>query len=227
MSEYLQNLNNLKELLKNHAISSNRAHFKIGDLEITFDYDYEGIYEENAITVIDCFSKITLTFYCIDDSINGVYLMPFMKMNGCGSLVPDIIGRIDLLNTFEKVFTYINEHKNEIRLTYNKKNMTYVGYKYATSDISLDFDLFSKEDLSKLRQSNIDFKFVGEIFTKDENECHKFDIEDDIKLTDLNIKNIICCPELIIKFTTHDDIRSKINNFNQQKAQYNENNSTL
>ena len=234
MSEYLQKFNKLKELLKNHAISNSSESFKIYDLQFIFNRDEEGFYEENSITIVDYFSKRTLTLYCIDDSINGVYLMPFMEIGGCGALVPNIVGKIDLADTFKKLEEYINQRRNHITLFYDTVKKSYVGDSNDTKDIVLNFDVSNPEDLKQLQACPIKFEFNDNIFIEHNGNDYEFVVGDVINIPDFNLNedslsedDYISIPTILIEFTTHDDIRSKINEFNQQKAQRNENNSHI
>lgn len=218
---YLKYLNNLKDELINYKIGTDT--YSIGDLGFVFNRDNEGFYEENELTVYDYFSKRTITTYFINEQYCRVSISPFMKLAGCGSLVPDIIGEINLGNTFEKLLKYVRCNNKSINLYYSqsKKQAYYIGTTHATKDFKINgLDPTNHSHYKIIKDILGEQLECGEFVGWYNDKEYKFEFGTnpfkalDADKTLFNNKdndNTIFYPEINIKFTNYEDIKQKLN----------------
>lgn len=221
--EYLFQLSELKKLLSKRELK--QGYFAVGDIAVVFDRDSEGFYEENTITVSDFFSKIDIELNYHNRDWNGVSVTPFMQMNGCLSLVPHIIGKIDLSSTFNNLKSYIKSHLY-LCFTYNTKldkySDTIAGKNYYLNINPMNYK--SVEKLKTIAKNN-NFKF--EFYNNFEGFFNNNEINLELgtnvyeylgtskHIFDLNPDNHILYPELVIKYDDYkhlDDICALVNN---------------
>lgn len=164
---YLENITSLKNSLVNFKTDVNQ--YSIGDLTFVFERDDEGFFEENTLTVYDFFSKITIEIYFFSEQSCGCSISPFMKIAGCGSLIPNIIGEINLEQTLEKLLKYVQSNNQKINLNYfsfKQKQYYYSGTKYFTKQ-------FKIKKLDPTNQEH--YKLLKEVF-KDQIEFDEFNV---------------------------------------------------
>lgn len=222
LENYTNNINMLKSLLENHK--TEEGTYLIGELKLIFDYDDEGFYEKNSLSVYDYFSKRVLTYYYINREYNGVRLFPFMDMNGCNSLIPDIVGSIDMESSFDKLISYVKQNKNKIELYYNNLTQRYEGIEYSEKirDLFLTIDPMNFLSVAKVKSSNLHIEF-SDFNVEYKDEDYRFtigtNIYDYFKITkedfESNEFNELFYPNLRIRFTNWEQIKEefeKINN---------------
>lgn len=221
--KYMENYNSLIEQLKLYEIEKNSKTYAIGELKFVFDRDNEGFYEENSITVYDYFSKISITLYYYDANHSGVVLSPFMKINGCGSLIPDIIGKIDIENTFFKLNEYIKYNK-KIYFSYNEDKQEYIGLKKAVANYKISLDLFNLNKINRLKEilncefsGLIEAEYNGNSVSLDPgtNVFDYFSVSKEVFYK--NEENYIFYPTLIVQFEGYEVLKDKIKLINEIK----------
>lgn len=219
---YVKYYNQLKDSLSNHQTGENE--FAIANLTFIFDRDNEGFLEENTITVVDMLAKRTLNFYFLNENYCGVSLKPFLHMVGCEAMVPDIVGEINLEQTFEKTLKYVNEHKNGFYL-YFFENYSYMGVEQNTEQFLIEY--FNPTDI----------KYIDLLKTVFENQLEIDDFEllfnekeysfpagsNPFKALNItkkefhkNDNNQIFYPSIFIKFTNYNDMTNKFIKINQK-----------
>lgn len=206
--EYLLQLSELKKLLSKRELKT--GVFAVGDIAVVFDRDSEGFYEENTITVSDFFSKIEIELNYHNREWNGVSVTPFMNINGCQSLVPRILGKIDLYSTFNNLKSYIKSHFFLI-FSYNTKTEKYsatiAGKKYCLNVDPMNYKSVEKlKTIAKNNSFKIEFDNDFEGFFNDNEINLKLGtnvyeyLGTSKHIFDLNPENFILYPELVIKY---------------------------
>lgn len=229
---YLNYLENLKKELVNYKTGNDT--YSIGELDFLFNRDSEGFFEENELTVFDHFSKITISTYFFSEHHCGVSIAPFMKIAGCGSLIPNIIGKIDLENTFEKLLKYVTSNNKSITLYYSqdKKKSYFQGIKHSTKNFKIngldpkknshykllkdvfgeqlecgEFVIWYKDKEYRFEFGTNPFKALDadkNVFNKENKQIPEEDFYKDPSA------NTIFYPDINIKFINYDDMKQKI-----------------